>query len=433
MQRREFIRSTSTAALSVSALSYRQVLGANERIRLGIIGVGDRGRALWQGFLDQPDVSAAAVCDVHEPYRARALEMAGGSTPGHGDFRRLLDQPDIDAVIVATPDHWHALPVILACQAGKDVYVEKPLALKIREGRLMVDAARRHDRVVQTGSQQRSGAHYARAVELVRSGTLGQVSHVSAGFIRNAMPGFAAHRQPSLPAGLDWDFWLGPAPFRDTLPLPPLYYFRNFWDYSGGQMTNFGAHDLDIVRWAMNVQGPDAVAGFGRRSALNDGGETPDVQEVIYQFPEFVLNWSVREMNGMHAGNFLEFHGTKGSLAVSRSGFTLTPELWTQSPDPKEPRSRQVVDSGSEQGQAHIRNFLDCVKTRARPNADIEEGHRTAAVCHLGNIATRTGRLIRWNAQDERVVDDDAANEWLSYEYRKPWSLEGAQRGSEGG
>ncbi len=423
MQRRQFLRSTALAALSMSALSYRRVLGANDRIQLGIIGAGNRGQALWQDFLAQADVAPVAVCDVYEPYRAKAVEMAGAGTPSFGDFRRLLDRADINAVIVATPDHWHALPTIVACQAGKDVYVEKPLALKIHEGQLMLEAARQHNRVVQTGSQQRSGAHYARAVELVRSGALGQVSHVSAGFVRNAMPGFGAHRVTAPPAGLDWDFWLGPAPYRESLPLSPLYHFRNFWDYSGGQMTNFGAHDLDIVRWAMNVRGPQAVAGFGRRYALNDGGETPDVQEVIYQFPDFVLNWSVREMNGAKERMILEFHGTKGTLSVTRQGFELKPEVWTQSEDPQAPRGQEIVDPGSEQGLAHIRNFLDCVKSRARPNADIEEGHRTAALCHLGNIATRTGQQLRWDADNERLIGDDAPTSWLSYAYRTPWAL----------
>jgi predicted dehydrogenase len=421
MQRREFIKTAGMAA-GLSALSYRRVLGANERIRLGIIGAGGRGRALWEEFLKQPDVAPAAVCDVYEPFRAEAIGMAKTSVPGFGDFRKLLEAPGIDAVIIATPDHWHALPTIAACEAGKDVYVEKPLSLRVREGRLMLDAARKHKRVVQTGSQQRSGAHYQRAADIVQSGALGEVCHVGAGLIHNAMPGFGGE-DSKLPAGLDWEMWLGPAPYRESLPLSPIYHFRNFWDYSGGQMTNFGAHDLDIVRLVMNAQAPEAVAGFGRRFVLNDGGETPDVQEVIYQFPNFVVNWSVREMNGGKSGMFLDFHGTKGTLSLSRSGFEITPEVWVKSADPKQPQCQALKDPGSEQGTAHIRNFLDCVKSRERPAADIEQGHLTAVMCHLGNIATRTGKMLRWDPQSEQIIGDPAANEWLQYEYRKPWRL----------
>jgi predicted dehydrogenase len=171
------------------------------------------------------------------------------------------------------------------------------------------------------------------------------------------------------------------------------------------------------------VRAPEAVAGFGRRYALDDGGQTPDVQEVIFQFPGFVVNWSVREMNGMRSGMFLEFHGTKGSLSLARNGFQVTPELWTQAEDPKKPQCEPLADPGSEQGTSHVRNFLDCVKSRARPNADVEEGHRTATMCHLGNIATRAGKLLRWDAEKEEIIGDPEANAWLEYEYRKPWRL----------
>ena len=420
MQRRNFIQS----APLLTALSYGHILGANERIRVGIIGAGDRGRGLWEQFIKQPDVSPVAVCDVYQPYLEKAAAMAGSSVMPCEDFRKLLEQRDIEAVIVATPDHWHALPTIMACEAGKDVYVEKPLSLRIREGRLMVNAARRHKRVVQTGSQQRSGAHYARAVEIIRNGKLGAVSHVCAGFIRNAMPGFTSKGGGAPCPGLNWDMWLGPAPYRDSLPLPALYHFRWFWHYSGGQMTNFGAHNLDIARWAMNVKAPTSVAGFGGRYAINDGGETADVQEVIYQFPDFVLNWSVREMNGMKAGFFLEFHGTKGTLDLSRSGFKVVPELWFLSEDSSKRQIEEITDPGSEYGEAHVRNFLDSVKSRQRSNADVEEGHLTAVMCHLGNIATRTGKLLGWDPEREEFIGDREVNQWLHCDYRKPWELE---------
>ncbi len=418
MQRRSFI-----AATALTAASYRRVRGANNRIRAGLIGSGGQGRAVWGLFLKQPDVAPAAVCDVYQPNAEKAAAMAAGGVRTYRDFRKLLEQQDIDAVIVGTPDHWHAIPTVLACQAGKDVYVEKPLSLMVREGRLMVDAARKYNRVVQTGSQQRSGAHYAEAVEILRGGRLGKVAHVSAGHIRTIMPGFGKPPDGVPPADLDWEMWLGPAPYRPYNPLRCLYHFRWFWDYSGGQVTNFGAHDLDIVRWAMDVKAPLAVAAFGGRYAVEDGGETPDVQEVVYHFPDFVLTWSTREMNAAGRGG-LEFHGTKGTLALSREGYQLTGETWGGRNNPKK-MMEDGAGGGTELSAAHVRDFLDCVKSRQRPRADVEEGHLTAVMCHLGNIATRLGRSLKWDAAAERIIGDPEANQWLARPYRTPWSLDG--------
>ena len=417
MQRRAFI-----SAAAAAAASYSRILGANERITVGIIGAGGQGSGVWKRFLQQPDVNAGAVCDVYKPHLERGAAMAKSKVKGYKDFRKLLEQKDLDAVIVATPDHWHCLPTLMACEAGKDVYVEKPLALTVREGRLMVWAARKYNRVVQTGSQQRSGTHYARAVEVIRGGKLGKIAHITAGRIRNSMPGFGKPADCPPPPELDWDMWLGPAPYKPYNPLRCLHNFRWFWDYSGGQMTNWGAHNLDIARWAMNVRAPLSVAGFGGRYAVADGGETPDVQEVLYNFPGFVLTWSVREMNGMSDGGF-DFHGTKGNLSLTRSGFKVTAEKWGEKEDRKK-MADEMADPGSEQPVAHVRNFLDCVKSRQRPNADVEEGHLSAVMCHLGNIATRLNRSLKWDAEKEQIPGDREANAMLERPYRKPWSLE---------
>jgi predicted dehydrogenase len=217
--------------------------------------------------------------------------------------------------------------------------------------------------------------------------------------------------------------WLGPAPARPYNQLRCQYNFRWFWDYSGGQITNFGAHDLDIVRWALDARGPLAVAGFGGRLALEDGGETPDVQEVIYQFPGTIVTWSVREMNASPRPN-IEFHGTKGTLTISRAGYQIKGEAWGSGPQRKvQMEDSSAAGSGAEQHTAHIRHFIDCVKSRQRPIADIEDGHLTAAMCHLGNIATRLGRSLRWNAEKEEFTGDAEANQWLARPYRAPWQL----------
>ena len=419
IQRRDFVRS----AAAMAAASYQRVMGANDRLGLALIGSGRQGMADWKWFLAHPEVNPVAVADVYQPNLERGVGATEGRATGYKDFRRLLEHKGIDAVVVATPDHWHALPTILACEAGKDVFCEKPLSLTVREGRAMVNAARKHNRVVMAGSQQRSGPHYAAAVELVRSGKLGKVSHISATMIRNAMPGQGKYPDTAPPPGLDWDMWLGPAPYKPYNQLRCQYHFRWFWDYSGGQMSNMGAHDLDIARWALNAPGPLAVAGFGGRMALEDGGETPDVQEVIYQFPGTIVTWSVIEMNSSPRPA-LEFHGTKGTLTVSRSGYQLKGERWSGPGGRKaQMEDASATGSGGQQHVAHVQHFLDCVKSRQRPNSDVEEGHLTATMCHLGNIATRLGRSLRWDASKEEFIGDSEANKWLSRPYRKPWKL----------
>jgi predicted dehydrogenase len=429
MTRRDFAR--TTIALGVgTALGSTRVAGANDRVNLGLIGCGGRGSQVFARMLAQPDVNPVAVCDVYEPFRARAVAASKGAATAVSDYRQLLDRKDIDAVQIATPDHWHALQTVSAVRAGKDVYVEKPLSLVVREGRIMVDEARKHQRIVAVGSQQRSGAHYAEAIALIRNGEIGGVHHVHAGMTRNAMPGFVARElKQGLTSALDWDLWLGPAPKVPFDPFRGIYHFRWFWDYSGGQMTNWGAHHLDIARWALGATAPEAVAGFGGRYAIKDGGETPDVQQVLYNFPTAVVSWSTRETNtGDGAG--LVFYGTKGTLDLARAGYRIRPETWTGE-DPADPTrkftpavsAREV--KGANLDDQHVRNFLDCVKSRQRPNADVEEGHRSAVMCHLGNLSTRLGRSLKWDAQKEQVIGDAEANRLLTKPYRKPWALEG--------
>lgn len=424
VSRRDFTK-TTLAISATTAISRMRIYGANDRINLGLIGCGDRGTDVWRRFLKQPDINPTAVCDVFTPYLDRAAEAAGGRVTRHADFRRLLELKEVDAVIVGTPDHWHALPTIMACQAGKDVYCEKPLSLTIVEGRKMTEAARQYQRVVQTGSQQRSGPHYQQAVKLIQSGGIGNVHKITVGYTRNALPGFKPEEilgsSKERPKELDWDMWLGPAPYVPYDPFRCHYHFRWFWDYSGGQMTNWGAHNLDIARWALNARGPLAVAAFGGRYEIHDGGETPDVQEVIYKFPNAVVTWSGREVNRTR-DEYLVFHGTKGTLSIMRDGFTIAPETWRKKQKP-EIEPVQVTGDPNEAQTLHIRNFIDCMRSRQRPIADVEEGHLTATMCHLGNIATRLGRALQWDATKETFTGDKEANAMLERPYRKPWQL----------
>ncbi len=419
MTRRNFTLALGAAG---SALSASNVLGANDKVRTALIGAGGRGSQDWETFLAEADFEPVAVCDVYTPFRDRAIQTAKGKPSGHHDFRQVLERKDVDAVIVATPDHWHAAITVAACNAGKDVYCEKPLSLTVAEGRKMLAAARKNNRVVQTGSQQRSGAHYAQAVQLIREGGLGDVHRIHAGFQRNIYPGLKPAEFDA--AKLDWDFWLGPAPKVAFDPFRAIYNFRWFWDYSGGQMTNWGAHHLDIARWILNADAPTTVSGTGGRYSLTDGGETPDLQQVSYQFPKAVVTWTASEASE-GKGVTLDICGTKGTMTLLRNGYKVVPEQWPVSPGSKErkPAMKAIEVKGGDLDHQHARNFLDCVKSRKRPNADIEEGHRSAVMAHLGNISTRLGRTLTWDPVNEKVVNDTEANKWLDKAYRGNWKL----------
>jgi len=438
--RRSFLKAVAGAGLATAA-SQRRVMGANDRVRVGVIGVGLIGKRHLLDFLAEPDCEVAAICEVYAPRLAEGVAAAGGKASAERDFRRLLDRPDLDAVVVSTPDHWHAPMTILACAAGKDVYVEKPLTHVVREGRWMVQAARHYRRVVQVGTQQRSGAHYKRCVDLIRSGHIGEVRSVRLAARRNIMPGFTrpVGEQPLSPE--DWDMWLGPAPYVPFEPTRGIYHFRWFWDYSGGQTTNLLAHDIDVVQWATG-EVPRAVAAMGGRYALRGIGETPDVLEAIFEFPSFVATWSSCEVSAAR-GPGLEFCGTKGTLTINRAGLEVVPDAdvpadaqipqFADAPRssgerPAGLRTQAITDSGYEQVRdqfkPHVRNFLDCVKSRQLPAADVEGGHRSVTSCHLANIALKLKRTVRWDPDKEDVVADSEASALLTKHYRAPWDRE---------
>lgn len=446
VNRRSFL--STGAAATLTAAGYDRVLGANQRIGLGFIGYGLIGKRHVLDFQEQKDADCIAVAEVHRGRRDEAVKQLGGSAKGTDDFRRLLDDKQVQAVVISTPDHWHALQTMLACASGKDVYVEKPLTLFVREGRWMIDVARRHRRVVQVGTQQRSGLHYQRARELVRSGSVGKVSSVRMGTFRNVMPGFGRPADSDPPPELDWDRWLGPAPGRRYNSNRAIYHFRWFWDYSGGQMTNLGAHSLDILHWFLDVPGPTAVSAAGGRFSLLDNGETPDTQDVLFEYPGFTAIWSHREACAGSSKGGLEFYGPKGSLNLSRSGFALTAdrkvppenavpqftgahpaggpkrkeiaelmEFWTKPIEDKTGNSR-------EQFRLHARNFLDCIKSRQTPISDLESAHRVTTACHLANLSLRLGRRLRWDSAKEEIVGDAEAGRMLVRPYREPWGKE---------
>ncbi len=435
-----------TAAAGLTAASYKRLRGANDRVQVGFIGYGLIGSQHVHDFKNQKDVDMAAMCDVYQPRLEQGVAACGQTAKSYSDFRKMLDNKDLQAIVVSTPDHWHALMTIMACAAGKDVYVEKPLTLFVKEGRWMVNAARRYNRVVQVGTQQRSGKHYRKAKELLAAGYIGQIVSTRGGSFRNVIPGFGAPPDSAAPNDLEYDMWLGPAPRRPYNPKRSIYHFRWFWDYSGGQMTNLGAHELDIVHWAMNVKGPFAVSSSGGRVALGktgeDNGETPDVQDAVFEYPGYTSVYSFREVSGGRPRmGGLEFFGTKGSMTISRSGFEVFPDMKIdpanaipvfaghpvgapqRSNTEPQPWTQPIKEAGSsnEQFDLHVRNFLDSIKSRQRPIADVEQGHQVTATCHLANISLRLGRKLRWNPETEEIAGDKEASSYLVRPYRKPW------------
>jgi predicted dehydrogenase len=403
-------------------------------------------------FREQADVDLVALSDCYQPRMEQGVAACGEGCKGYADFRSLLDNKDIQAVVVSTPDHWHALMTMMACAAGKDVYVEKPLTLFIREGRWMVDVARRHKRMVQAGTQQRSGLHYGKARQLMRDGGIGQLTNVRMEFHRNMMPGYGAPPDGVPPLGFNYDMWLGPAPKRPFNPKRGIYHFRWFWDYSGGQMTNLGAHDIDIVHWVTGFKGPTAVSSSGGRFVLKppeDNGETPDTQDAIFEYPGMLSTVSIQETSqGRKLPFELEFFGTKGSLSISRAGYEVTcdpkrdpaqtiptfqghptggprgeAERREEQPKPTEFWCTASKEPGSspEQFTRHVRNFLDSIKTRELPVSDVEGAHQVATACHLANISLRLGRKIRWNPETEEIVGDREASAMIERPYRAPW------------
>jgi predicted dehydrogenase len=420
------------------------VWGANERVRLGFIALGNRGDQVLDAFLAHKDCQVVAVCDIYQPYMDFASRKIGGNPAQFKDYRKLLEVKDLDAVAICTPDHWHALQTIQACEAGKDVYTEKPLSLCVAEGRKMVEAVRRHKRVSQVGIHRRSAPFCKEAADLVRSGELGRITAVRSFHIQNEWPkgiGNPPNGEPT--PGFDWDAWLGPAPKVAYNKNRTFYRFRWFYDYSGGQLTNFGVHYMDAIQWALGHDAPLAVTAMGGKLVMEDNREIPDTLEVLWMYPGNTLV-TFSQFNasappaGLHNGE-IEFRGTKGTLYLQSNGYEVVPESIT----PNEFAARTPVDRSLERGwrvgakpmielkkgagradtEYHARNFLDCVRSRQQCNCDIEVGHRSTSATLIGNIAHKTRTHLEWDREKELFTNNLAANKHLSYQYRAPYKF----------
>ncbi len=424
LNRRAFLKGTGAALAAGSVLNLNpSAQGANERVVLALIGGNSRGHddgleAIKQG------ARIKTFCDIDDAVLARtgkALEQAQGQAPGHAkDFRNVLEDKDIQGVIIATPDHWHAHPTLLACQAGKDVYVEKPLSHTIHEGLLMRDAARKYNRVVQVGTQRRSMHHFRSAIDYVASGKLGKLCLVKA-WMCQVRGSIGNPPDSPVPAGVDYDRWLGPAPARPFNRNRFHYNWRFFWDYCNTELGNQGVHLVDIGMWGIEaLRGldrclPSHVSGSSGIYWLHDAKQVPDTQVLTYDYGDLVLVWELRSfqdsfpLEGTVAGT--AFYGTEAGLLVDGHGWKVYAKKGQ--PGPSETAS----------GGSHMGNFLECVKSRARPNADIELGRLSTTICHLGNICTRLQRDVHFDPVAGNFGADQAANALLTKQYRAPYTL----------
>ncbi len=416
--RRSFLKQAGVIAASAFAAPMilpSRVFGANERITIGSIGVKNQGTNNLKAFF-KTDVDIAALCDVDSNILAIAADLVGKDRPKPTtcvDYREMLDQKGIDAVIVTVPDQWHALMTIHACQAGKDVYCEKPLSLTIAEGRRMVTAARDNKRIVQTGSMQRSSHEFWQACMLVRNGMIGDISEVHVGIPGPNHPG-SIGKSTDPPAELNYDLWLGPAPLKPYHAKRVHYNFRFWWDYSGGQMTNFGAHHLDIAQWGlgMDESGPVGVDGTAtfHPEKLHEVTETC---RLVYTYANGVKVTLGQGQKDIQQG--ARFIGSKGEVYVTRGKITSTIDGLLK--EPLDALSTQLYRSKN-----HQQDFLDCMRSRKLPVCDVEIGHRSATVCHLGNLVARLGRAVKWDPQAEKVVSDDEAQAMTDKAYRAPYT-----------
>lgn len=422
--RRTFLGQAAGAAVGIAAFSAPHTTGAaspNDRICIGLIGPGGMGTSLLKSFASQPDVVVGWVCDPDSNRMAAASKIvgqAGGKAPKMDkDMRRVLEDKSVDAVVIATPDHWHGPATLLACEAGKHVYVEKPCCHNIREGRLMVEAARRHRCIVQTGTQSRSTEHVIRAMELLREGAIGDVL-VAKAWNSQLRKNVGRVKPSEPPPHLDFDLWVGPAPmvpYQSNMLHASWRWWRAF---GTGDIGNDGVHDIDIARWGLGVgTHPRRIAALGGKYFFDDDQQFPDTQSIVYEYDmgekgkrQLIYEqriWSPYVQEGHENGN--AFYGTKGMLILGKgSGWQLF--------GPRNQPGQTM--SGRFDNAAHHRNFLDCIKASSRPNADIEIGHLSASLAHLGNIATRVGRVLHFDPDTEEIRDDPEANRLVRRDYR---------------
>ena len=434
--RRKFLTGAGIFTLGTSLLSIdpavakakKARISAADKIRVGLIGARGMGFYILENHMKQPEVECVALCDIDDSVlnsqSERVLEYQDTKPKLYKDFRKLLDNKDIDAVIIGTPDHWHCLIMVEACKAGKDVYVEKPMANSLAELDAMVAAARKYNRVVQVGQQQRSAQQWRDVMDFVQSGKIGQLRQVNIWANFEYGIGQPKAEDSAVPEGVDFDMWLGPAPERTFNKARFHGSWRMFWDYGGGLMTDWGVHLIDMGLWCKNVDyAPMGVSASGGNYAFQDHAhETFDTMSVTWQMKDYVLTWTntAGVNNGPYNKNYgLEFVVNNGTLVANRQGWELHPvvENGAYKVAPIPPRG------GGEHHEEHVKNFLECIKSRQDPNCTVENGRLVAQYAHMANIALRTKSYLSWDDAAKSFGKDHPANEYITPEYRKPWKF----------
>lgn len=431
--RREFIKRSAAATAVIGMTSpfstlKGEILGANEKLVCGLIGANGMGFNDLSTFLSLPNTECAAICDVDSNVlerRIRDAEKIQGKAPkGYGDFRKLLEHEGLDVIIIGTPDHWHTLPFVYAAQEGYNIYCEKPLANTIDECNLLERTVGRYGNVVQVGQWQRSDKHWQDAIKYVHSGQLGKIRTVRAWSYQGWMKSVPVLPDTPVPEGVDYDFWLGPAPKRPFNRNRFHFTFRWFWDYAGGMMTDWGVHIVDYALFGMQRYAPKSVMAMGGKFAYpDDATETPDTLQALYEFDDFTMLWD--HGIGIDGGYYGRSHGVgfvgnDGTLVVDREGWEVIPEPKGGSPT----LERVDLIKGDGQGlHNHMINFIDGIKNGAKLNCPVEIAAGVARTCHLGNVAFKTGRRLYWDADSSRFINDAEADRYLVPHYRKPWTL----------
>jgi predicted dehydrogenase len=435
--RREFLTSSTklAAAASLGGMAYSPVQaqgtrGANAKINVALIGARSMGFGDLSNALKLPNVECVALCDIDEEVLTRRTaeveKMQGKAPKQYKEFERVMDDKSIDAVIIGTPDHWHCLPFIAACQAGKDIYVEKPLANSIAECNLMVEAARKYKRVVQVGQQQRSGDHWIKARDYIQQGNIGALRKVNVwGNFRYGI-GQPIVADSVVPPGVDFDRWLGPAPLRTFNKNRFHGSWRMFWDYGGGLLTDWGVHLLDMALWVKDVKElPLSVTASGGNFAFADHAhETFDTMNVNFQLKDYTVNWE--HVAGIQSGPYgrsygLAYIGNDATLVIDRAGWEVFPEVANDGQSYKV--AKMPPQSGRDYHLDHMRNFITCIETREDPNCPIENGALVASYAHMGNIALLTQSQVKWDESKKNFGNNTAANAFITPKYRKPWVL----------
>ena len=451
--RRDFIKKTSLAAAGLTVGmgfptidAKKSILGANDRVRMGFIGVGNRGSQLLEAFLKVPDVKVTALCDLYKPYLYRQYEKVNtrfflpkgrpvpkmneqldSNVARYEDYRKLLDDKDVDAVCIATPDHWHALQAINSVDAGKDIYLEKPVSMTVYEGRKIVEAVKRNNRVASVGYVRRCSALYNKIPEIIKSGKIGEVSMISSHYFSNMTPNGIGRMKPEQPPkDFNWDMWLGPKPYREYQYNIAPYMFRWWKDYSS-QIANNGSHYIDVVHWLVGENAPVAITALGTNHIIKDDRDIPENMEITYEFASGkIFNFRVCETAtapGLKFGN-IEIIGTKGCLYLGDAGYRLYPARPGQFQNWEKPFEAEEYDAPREDlALKHVTDFIDCVRSRKTPVSSIEQSYRSSSFALLANIALEVKQRIIWDSVAERITNCDKANDLLHYEYREPWTL----------